>query len=54
VNSLYLALGIAVAGVSLASLVFEVGRKFGRLEEHLADQDTELAELHKKLDNLKL
>lgn len=51
-NGVYIALGCALAAVSLVSVVFQVGRKVGRVEEHLSAQDDELAELHNKLDKL--
>ena len=51
-NSTYLVLGIVVAAVSLLTVVFQVGRRVGRVEEHLAAQDDQLTALHDKLDRL--
>lgn len=58
-NSVYVLLGCAVAVVTLASVPLALGRWAGRSEEHLravdehlGRQDTEIAALHHKLDDL--
>lgn len=51
-NSLYVVLGIALTAVSLLTVVFQIGRKVGRVEEHLDTQDEQMAALHDKVDKL--